>query len=329
MPLADAIAFAREAASIDYLRGIAITGGEPFLEYEALQAILSEVGAGSLKAQITTNCYWATDMRQAHEMLAPLVKRGLTGLGLSYDEVHREFIPGHQVTAAARAALDLGLKVVIHTATLDGDIQKHLQQVQTDLALPPHENLYALPGYIVPTGRAARSFSNGSFCRVGQGAASSKRLRGPCRRVIQESIITPSGDLAACCSPSIATRTGCIDSFVIGNWKAQPLRDLLDALENDVIFNLLVIEGPWALYRLIQEHAPAAMPSNRFVNACDLCANILSNPSARSVLRDCLRGRGAEIAAKKLYLEALVSGDPDFLDLNPGVVRLGAAPNAS
>ena len=323
MSLDDALFFVREVAGMNDLSGISLTGGEPFREYEDWQAVLGEGGANSLKARIVTNCFWATDTRRANEMLAPLIDQGLSELSVSYDQVHQEFVPREHVSTAVKVALDLGLKVVISTTTLNGNIADYMHQVQNDLALPPHEHLYIMPGYIAPNGRALECFPKKSFCYTTGETVSGKRLKEMCPHVIREPIITPSGDVAVCCSPSTATLTGFVESFVIGNLHEKPLKEILIDLENDLIFNIIMLEGPWALYQLIKEKEPTIIPDNNFVNICDLCFKILNNPRARDFLNRNLKERGIDLIVKKLYLEALADGNvDDYFGLKAGVFRL-------
>lgn len=319
----DAGGFVRQVAGAGEIRGISITGGEPFRAPGLLHTVVQEAGLHSLKTRVVTNCFWAKDYEQARAALKPLAEHSLTELSVSFDEVHQEFVPKERVAAAVRAGLDLGLKVVLSTTTLSGNIEAHMNRIQRDLALSPHDDLYIMPGYIAPNGRALSSFRADSFAFTSGGVSEGKRLKQPCPHVVREPIITPAGDLAACCSPSTATRTGFIRSFVLGNVKERPLKALLDELEMDPVFNTLMIDGPWELYRMAEELHPGKLGADRFVNICDLCAKILEDDDIRAMLQESLKYKQAELLLKKLYLEAAAGGDvDDFLGLKSGVFRL-------
>lgn len=319
----DALSYVRQIAEVGYLRGISITGGEPFIKLKLLKAVVREAGKHRLKSRVVSNCFWATSATHAKRILEPLQRDGLSELSVSSDAVHEEYVAKERVGFAARAALDMGMKVAISTVTLNSDLPDHVERTLQALSLPHHENLYVMPGFIVPGGQAIHSFGQHSFAAVDGDSSEGARLHVACPHVIREPVITPSGDLAACCSPSTATRTGFHASFVMGNLHERPLKELLDELENDVMFNMIMLEGPWSLYKLVKEHDPTAIHATKFVNICDLCVKVVANPKARKVLAEHLPEHALEMFAKKVTYEAHANGDvDDYIGGRSGVISM-------
>jgi hypothetical protein len=95
---------------------IHLTGGEPFLHWEHLTAILKAAlqdGLGSVD-MIETNGFWATDEGLVRDRLNLLEGLGLGRLKISCDPFHQEFVPIERVRRLALAAQEiLGPKRVL------------------------------------------------------------------------------------------------------------------------------------------------------------------------------------------------------------------------
>jgi hypothetical protein len=86
-----------------------IGGGEPFLCWETLRAVVRQAkveGLSPLEA-VETNAYWATDDAVAGERLRELAEAGMAGLAISADPDHQEFIPIANVRRLARVAEEM------------------------------------------------------------------------------------------------------------------------------------------------------------------------------------------------------------------------------
>lgn len=311
MSRAQALNYVRQVAMVGYLRGISITGGEPFLDYSLLRDVIYEVGKHRLSARVVSNCFWAVSPARATAKLTPLVENGLKELSVSYDAAHEEFVRRERVTYAIEAALALGLKVVVSTVHPNGEMAQHIERITAELGLPQHPRLYIMPGYIVPSGRAVEHFDLSNLALVDGDTSDGARLKHPCPHVIREPIITPSGDLAACCSPSTAIRTGFNKHYVIGNLKERQLSELLNELEQSLVFNAIMVEGPWALRQMVEDVDSSAIKRKSFINICDLCQQVMGSERAREILRDRLPERELTIWLKKLALNAYADGDLD------------------
>ncbi|MBW2056183.1 MAG: radical SAM protein [Deltaproteobacteria bacterium] len=327
MPIEDARRFVREVSRAGG-RGVVFTGGEPFVEYETLRAVVAEAGRLGLRVRIVTNGLWAASERHARRLLRVLCQEGLKTLTVSYDEPHEACVPGERVRTAVAVALDLGLRVIVSSAILDGDLESAVSSLLERLDLPPHPSLWVKPGHVSPNGRALSSFDSSSFAGLDL-SSGAKRLDGPCAFVVAEPVVTPAGDLAACCSPATATRTGFRPEFVVGNLHRTSLRRLQEDLETDPLFLFLMLRGPWALRQVAGESGVEPDTRTPIVNQCDLCAALLHDGAATRALREFLLPRRAELELQAIHLAASL-GDryDDYLEARAGLRRLVGAGSA-
>jgi len=90
------------------IHSIYFEGGEPFLYYATLLAVIREAADMGFEAGVVTNCYWATDVYDAIEWLKPLV--GLVSdLSISSDLYHFSEEVSQQSKNANMAAEQLGI----------------------------------------------------------------------------------------------------------------------------------------------------------------------------------------------------------------------------
>jgi len=104
----------REARDLGTVKYVSIEGGEPFLYYPILTQTAREAASMGFRVEILSNCYWATDLRDAGEWLRPLAELGNVELSLSSDLYHGESWETDETRNAAEAAKILGMKVEVN-----------------------------------------------------------------------------------------------------------------------------------------------------------------------------------------------------------------------
>jgi MoaA/NifB/PqqE/SkfB family radical SAM enzyme len=79
--------------------GIHIGGGEPFMDFPRLLAIVQAARAAGLAGvgYVETNGFWATSPPIVRERLAALAEAGMLQLSISADPYHQEFVPPDRV----------------------------------------------------------------------------------------------------------------------------------------------------------------------------------------------------------------------------------------
>jgi len=90
-------------------RSIHIGGGEPFLDFEGLLALVRiATGAGVVVEYIETNAFWAADRRKAGQYLRKLARAGADALCISLDPFHAEYVPINMPLSLAGICRDEG-----------------------------------------------------------------------------------------------------------------------------------------------------------------------------------------------------------------------------
>jgi hypothetical protein len=104
----------REARNLGTVKYISLEGGEPFLYYPIMTQTAEDAVSMGFRVEILSNCYWATDLKDAEEWLRPFAKLGSVELSLSSDPYHGESWETDETRNAAEAAKTLGMKVEVN-----------------------------------------------------------------------------------------------------------------------------------------------------------------------------------------------------------------------
>ncbi|NIN94234.1 MAG: hypothetical protein GTN93_04145, partial [Anaerolineae bacterium] len=170
-------------------------------------------------SEAVTNCNWATSREKAHETLSPLKEAGLDTLNMSVDDFHQETIPLERVRNAFEASKRLKLKpVLMITVKKDSDITSHgIGALLEDPGIQglgdekqPNPSALAIETHFTPVGRG--------------GETPRQELRHihveskPCKRVLTDIGVRPSGDVMPCCGP-----LGAQNDAIIGNLEEECL----------------------------------------------------------------------------------------------------------
>jgi hypothetical protein len=104
----------REARDLGTVKYISLEGGEPFLYYPIMIQTARDAVSMGFHVEILSNCYWATDIRDAEEWLRPIAEFDNMELSLSSDLYHGENWETEETRNAAEAAKLLGIKVELN-----------------------------------------------------------------------------------------------------------------------------------------------------------------------------------------------------------------------
>jgi len=272
MGVDDALGYIDQAREIPTVEWISITGGEPFLLQEMLQRVISFARKQGLRTECVTNCFWAESEEKATTILKRLQEAGLEVINISTDDFHQDQLPFERVLNCYRASKRLGMKTVImctvaSSSTLtvsrvvsmlvDRDIHILRKEVPPRIPVPT----LAVESGFIPVGRAAQIPEDERVI----GAAS---IKGPCRVVLRDVSITPSGRVFPCCSA-----LGTNESFTIGNARRERLRAIIQKAGHIGPFKVLMGEGPETLQR-----RTGVRCRRGYVNKCDLCYAVMTDP---------------------------------------------------
>jgi len=300
-----AVDYVRQIGATKTINSIVITGGEPFLDLKLIRAITAEADKHDLSSRMVTNAFWATSETKIKEILSPLVDHGLVELNISYDAAHEKFVPLKNVQQAVHHALNYDIQVVVTSTSLGNLNEERIKSYTEALNLPKHENLTFLHSLIAPGGRASKTWSHEEMNPVAPETPEGARLKVPCPYVLYEPVITPIGNVSACCGTTISTRVGFHPFFLMGNIHNTPLQEILDHIDYDPLWNIIFIEGPFFLYEKVRQRDPTVFKRDRFVNICDLCKEVICEPKSREILKDIIPEESEKILVKKMMLDTM------------------------
>jgi len=90
-------------------RSVHIGGGEPFLDFDKLLALIETItDSGIIVEYIETNAFWASDHQQTAQKLKDIQLAGANTLCISVDPFHAEFVPVELPLSLATTCQDVG-----------------------------------------------------------------------------------------------------------------------------------------------------------------------------------------------------------------------------
>lgn len=271
----------RQFARLDTAEVVMLTGGEPFLLTDTLQAALEEIAQHSkLTAYVITSGSWATSEEKACEVLNSLPPIG--GLMVSADVYHEEFIDLDCVRNAIAAALAKNIDVTLSIALDRGD-DTFSQRIRTRIgpSLSSRVTIETLP--VHPTGRA-KVFGIGAFDTVREPLPD-----GACD-LLGAPVFIHDGTATACCQIDAVNEASRKPNspYVIGNAKREDVAAIRDRVEGDLLFQALRVYGPRRLVELLREAGFEPMLQSQYDGICFLCRDLFRDPGAILRMRELL-----------------------------------------
>ena len=277
MTLEEATDYIDQAWEIPTVEWVSFTGGEPFLLPGMLTKLIGYASEIGLYTECVTNCFWAETEDKAETRLRELVDAGLYAISLSSDSFHQRHIPFERVRNCYEAARRLGLKITIMCAAARssalriGNISqllggKGIHIMGKGRPKAPVSALAVETGFI-PVGRGA-SIPHEEWL-IGEGP-----VEGPCRDVLRDIGIDPSGKVLPCCSA--ASR---VEYAMLGYAKEERLADVIERASRRPVFKALSTDGPSELAKQL-----GLWRKGSYVNRCHLCYEVLSDPKVPQIL---------------------------------------------
>jgi hypothetical protein len=259
------------------VKGVAFTGGEPFVYYRDLLAILNATQDSGLPFRIVTAAHWAESVEAARQKLLPLQERGLTELSVSTDPSHQAFVPSTFAEHAVEAAQSLGITCELAGVFWDSDTQ-----VKDVVRVAP--GVRTTGNLAVPIGRGKGRRVTPEDYRVGE-----ERFLGCGKPQSYDLTVYPDGEVYPCCSGGFNIQA----RLSFGNLRQEPLRDIVERMHGDAYTRLVMEQGFALLYDLARFKFPSILASlpewTPCVSPCQLCARIHSNPVLMEALQPVLQ----------------------------------------
>jgi hypothetical protein len=112
--------FLDQAVSLGTVTDVCADGGEPFLDYDLLLHFLRAAAERSLATGALTNASWVESRDHAERCVSEVKAAGLTNLGISTDQWHRQSVPVERVDTLLEVCAALDLPAARMEAALDG-----------------------------------------------------------------------------------------------------------------------------------------------------------------------------------------------------------------
>lgn len=246
------------------IKGVSLTGGEPFYEVESFRNIMEFGDSAGLFMTAVTNAYWATSLQDAVEVLSSVP--ALKMLGISTDVYHQQFIDFERVAHAIRAAEMLHIPVQISVCTDRKKDPGYQEIMRKLLRIADKDSIDTVMTYSV--GRAAAKLPKEHHWVVEPPVSACTAAGSP--------IIFPDGRVIACIGPLINLVSG--HQLVLGNLREASLEEILNRAQLNPILHTIRIWGPHRLLQLLERKAGSKL-LNQFLenNVCDICYRIFSN----------------------------------------------------
>ncbi|MBB1125581.1 radical SAM/SPASM domain-containing protein [Thiospirillum jenense] len=245
---------------------IGFTGGEPFLVFDDIFAVLERASTHGMSGAVVSSSHWAHDASTARARLAALATVGLQRYATSCDHEHLRFVPLERIRHAVSAALELGL-----TVTVTGTFAQPGQQVAPLLGADLAAQVQCENKLIAPYGRAS-----GQTATVQHYGLQAELAQWGCyRRWGHDILVQPNGDVLPCCSTN-----NTINPLIFGNvCHGDPLTDIVTAITHSFLLRILKFESFALLRELVARHVSTAdWPAPTSASGpCGYCAQLFSD----------------------------------------------------
>lgn len=268
-----------EAAQIDEITAVGLSGGEAMLRKDLVLEVVRRVSRSGKKATLTSNGFWGVTSKRAKDVVNDLLSAGLSFLTISYDDFHSDLLSSNRVSNVLNACKELGLECSINAAiTHSKDASNSIKQLGNAAS---EAKLRFFP--VTPVG-SAKQFNEADFIRV---AKDPKDLKCPGF----EPTFHFDGNIYPCCSPSVFET-----ELIIGEIGENTVREAMKNISQNAYFSLIRNEGfGWlseqaAAYGLLEDSTEV-----KVVDVCELCSIIASDAEFLRSIAPALLRRASEL----------------------------------
>lgn len=294
-----------EAASYanGHIRGLALTGGEPFYRLDLLRELSSLGNNLGMVVSVVSNGFWATSIQVALDILSsvPAIKM----ISFSTDVYHQKTISFENISNGIEAAKEQGIPYSVAVCT-DQVCNPAFESTLSRLkALTEEDNIRI--SITFPVGRAEKMLSSFQYETV----ATPPRAR--CT-MGSSPVIFPDGKVAACIGPILTLKNE--NPLILGNLFDDSLETILNRAQTNLVLHAIRTWGPWKLAEMIEKKGGADLLPDRYIGdcVCDTCYRLMSNDRIVALLE--------EISGEMVFKEQVAYGRAYFLKENTTAERL-------
>jgi hypothetical protein len=234
-----------------------------------------------LRVIINSNAYWAISTEQSRKALERILEWGRFEMAFSSDDFHLPYISFDHVENAARAAHELGIACWLGRVTYVGDSSRDAM-----LERAAQAGLQVTEQPLQYVGRARELITIQT--------TDVQHSYSPCFMGIIPTVLT-DGRVSLCCAGAAHENP----RLIVGDLNHQSFYDIVRAMQDDLVQNILRVGGPGILWRLAFDELPEPI---EYRSKCRFCKEICQIPGLDDHLRDCTKG---EMLAKLISLDLL------------------------
>jgi hypothetical protein len=279
----DAVRLVEEACSLPFDE-ICVTGGEPYLRRPLVYRLATICRKNGRLFGSITNGFWAKNRDVAFRLAHEMVDNGVARVTFSWDPSHGEFVKPQTVQNGVDACMDAGMRVCLAGSFRVKD-DVHLNYGIDISEYRQYKNFNVVESYIAPAGWAK---SLVGLYRAPVTPSDAARFRCPGSMAQELVLYAQDGLSQPCCSVHAGYD---MPSLRIGDWRTQPVQDLLNAQMGDGFYRVVVDGGFSLLYDVIRDYAPDVYrrlptPEDSF-SSCHLCERIMASADAKQIRKVC------------------------------------------
>lgn len=276
----------REAAGMENMKNLFISGGEPLLLREETLHYAQLGSSLGLRVSIFTNGFWGKTEDMARQYARQMKEAGVSAVSFSADRYHQKYIPAASLVRAMEAVLaeTLSCELSVMEFADRQSLPWARENLGEKMLQPPVHFLHHPASW---AGRAKEHLSEEDFWRP------FASTHAPCFHmgIIH---IAPDGSWYPCCG--MGSRN--IPQLRIGNIKELPLAEVEDRIMSNPFLEIILLEGFGWFCRKAREHG---LPFPEKVTLpCECCEYLFAHPSLREELEAEVRQHAVELSFASL-----------------------------
>ncbi len=272
--------------------GLALTGGEPFLDLDTLTRVVEAGSRQGFLISAVTNAFWAVSEEDTLAVLSKLPD--LTMLSVSTDVWHLKTIPFQHVVNVVRACRRLGKIFNIAVCTDDESDPQYRKIVEDIRAIGEGETIR--PAVVYPVGRARHLIRRLNYPMTPAPPVAACTMAG-------SPIAFPDGKVLACIGPVVSLPDG--HPLHLGNLRTERLADVLDRAELNPVLHVIRVWGPHKLVALLRERGMDDLLPKAYIGTClcDICYKLMADARLLAELDEMMRDDSLQelVAWARLY----------------------------
>lgn len=275
-----------------HIKGLALTGGEPFYNLENLTRVSSYGERLGLAVSVVTNAFWAASRDEALSVLSRVP--AIQAFSFSTDVYHQRSIPLDYIENAVWAAGEMGRQYNVAVCTDNEDDQQYrriLEKLESTIGADRIRLSITFPA-----GRARKTARHLNYHAAPEPTVAACSMAS-------SPVIFPDGRVNACIGPLLTLPAA--HPLFLGNIEQESLADILDRAELNPILHAIRAWGPHKLVSLLRQHGHEGLLPREYISncICDPCYKLLSDSRIVDALENILLDEQAKqvVAYARLY----------------------------